>query len=377
MASAADTRLHTPFGDFTLVRYPARQPEPLQAWCSADSLLLKEAHERSGTYSSSLVVNDEHGALCTALQPRALWTDSALSARAVQDNLQRNGLAPVPRVWSTAQPDFPPDCVVLRIPKQLAYFEHQLQQLAAIMRAESVLLAAGMDKHLSPHTAALLERYIGPTQRHRGQRKARLFSATLVEGSKDAPAVPPASYFCEALGNELVALPNVFSRDRLDPGSRLMLQQLDKLDTAERVADLACGNGVLGLVAGHRGLTRNLLFCDESAMAIASARINAGETLPLFAGRVAFHHGDGLRDYAGAPIDLILCNPPFHLNHAVDDFAGRRLLTDSARALGSGGRLCVVANRHLEYRSTLRRHFERVKKLAQDSKFIVWLAQKC
>ncbi len=377
MASAADTRLHTLFGDFTLVRYPARRPEPLQAWCSADRLLLDEAYERRGTFGSCLVVNDEHGALSTALQPRALWTDSALAARAVQDNLRRNGQAPVPLVWSTAKPDFTPDCVVLRIPKQLAYFEHQLQQLAALMRPRSVILAAGMDKHLSPHSAALLERHIGPTERHKGQRRARLFSATLVAGREDSPAIPPASYFCEALGDELIALPNVFSRDRMDPGSRLLLQQLDKLDAAERVADLACGNGVLGLVAQHRGLASNLLFCDESAMAIASARVNAGATLRVPAGRVAFHHGDGLRDYAGAPVDLILCNPPFHLNHTVDDFAGRRLLADSARALGNGGRLCVVANRHLEYHSTLRLHFGRVKKLAQNNKFTVWVAQKC
>ena len=81
--AAADTHYGTPYGSFELQRYPARRAEPLQAWCNADSLLLDEIHSRSIPGDSILVVNDEQGALCVALQPLALWTDSALSALAL------------------------------------------------------------------------------------------------------------------------------------------------------------------------------------------------------------------------------------------------------------------------------------------------------
>ncbi|MEE4146089.1 MAG: methyltransferase [Halieaceae bacterium] len=366
---------HTPYGDFRLARYPARRDEPLQAWCAADLLLLDEIHRLGTPGADILVANDEHGALCVALQPRELWTDSALTALALQHNLARNQLAPVPVTWSTGRPRAGAALVALRIPKQLPYFQYQLAVLSRLLEPGATVLAAGMDKHLSPRVAALLEDYIGPAERHRGQRKARLFSAR--RDDRTGPAVaPPASYYCEALAGELRSQPNVFSQDRLDGGSRLLLDQLRSLQPASLVIDLACGNGVLGLSAFRQGLASQVLFADESAMAIASAQGNAARLFPADTAGFAFHQDDGLAHYAGPAAGLILCNPPFHLNHAVDDYAGRRLLEQCAGHLQPGGSLCIVANQHLDYLPTLRRHFGTVDRLARDRRFIVWLARR-
>jgi 16S rRNA G1207 methylase RsmC len=263
------------------------------------------------------------------------------------------------------------DAVVLRIPKQIPYLEYQLARLAGWLPAGTLLLAGGMDKHLSPHTAALIERYFGPTTRHRGQRKARVFSAR--RNAQPAPAIPGwASYDCDVAGGSLYSLPNVFSRDGLDIGSRFLLQQLHLLQPAECGADLACGNGVIGIAALRHGLSRSMYFCDESAMAIASARDNAARLAPP-ATAVSFHHGDGLAGLRQA-FDLILCNPPFHLGHTVTEYAGRRLLAACASHLAPGGSLCLVANRHLDYGPTLRRHFRAAEQLAGNRKFVVWRA---
>jgi len=373
--ATADTRFPAPQGEFELRRYPARRAEPLQAWCAADMLLLEEVERRGLSGAHCLVVNDEHGALCVALAPPQLWTDSALSATSLGRNLERNRRQPVAILWSTDAPAPGFTLVILRVPKQLAFFEYQLAQLARALAPGAVVLAAGMDKHLSPNTAALLERYLGPTRRHRGERKARLFST--LRDTRQAPAPSAtARYRCAPLDAELVALPNVFSRDRLDPGSALLLQQLARLEPASRVMDLACGNGVLGLAALRWGLGRELVGCDESAMAIASARINAAALLPGRESALHWHHGDGLQGWRGAPCDLILCNPPFHLQHTVDDFAGRHLLAGSAAGLRPGGRLCLVANRHLDYREVLRREFHPPRSLARDARFTVWLAER-
>ena len=83
----ADTLCRTPYGDFQLQRYPSRRDEPLRAWCAADLLLLEELYRRDIAGASVLAVNDEHGALCVALQARGLWTDSALTALALAQNL--------------------------------------------------------------------------------------------------------------------------------------------------------------------------------------------------------------------------------------------------------------------------------------------------
>ena len=60
-------------------------------------------------------------------------------------------------VWSTEVPPAAPELVVLRIPKQRPLFEYQLSRLARLLPEQTTVLAAGMDKHLSPHTAAILE----------------------------------------------------------------------------------------------------------------------------------------------------------------------------------------------------------------------------
>ncbi len=369
------THMHSPYGTFDLARYPGRPDESLLAWCAADTLLLEEVHQRGTSGSAMLVVNDAHGALCVALQPQALWTDSALAAIAMGHNARVNARIETPVVWSTQLPDLKTSLVVLRIPKQRPYFEYQLSQLARIVPPGTTLLAAGMDKHLSPHTADILERFFGPTQRYPGQRKARLFNA--IRDDRPVPASNGAStYFCEPLGDELHALPNVFSSEKLDFGTRFLVEQLHRLAPAETVMDLACGNGVLGLVAMQRGLARKVVFCDESAMAIASAQYNASRVLPQTEDNASYHHGDGLKDYTGAAAQLVLCNPPFHQEHTVDEFAGRHLIAHCSRHIQSGGHLCLVANRHLDYAPVLRAGFQHVEKLAGNSKFNILLARK-
>lgn len=365
-----------PFDKLKLRQYPSINQG--QAFSSADSLLVEAAAALPTQGDSTLVVNDEFGALCSALQAATLWTDSYLASRSVQNNLRRNNLAPINVLWST---DTLPEALtadrcklaVMRVPKQLSYFEHQLSQLSQLLPIGAQLLVAGMDKHLSPATASLIENYIGPTERLRGQHKARLFSACKDERCP-TPFFGQGEYYAHALNQPLISLSNVFAREKMDIGSRFLLDTLAKLPPTDRVIDLACGNGVIGLTAASRGLCRSLLMCDESAMALASARINT-ERCALRCD-VSYHHGDGLLDYEGGLASLILCNPPFHLNHRVDEGVGRRLLAQCAAHLVEGGSLCLVANRHLNYLPALKRDFSVVEKIAQNNKFIVWQARR-
>ncbi len=233
-------------------------------------MLLESIAGREDRREAILAVNDEHGALAIPLRAAASWSDSALSNRALARNLERNQQPPIPVIPSTEAP--PGDCslVAMRVPKQLAYFEYQLATLAATAPRGTPLLLAGMDKHLSPNTAQVIERYIGPTERHPGQRKARVFETVIDGPREDYPLW--AGYYCQPLGAELRAMANVFSRDALDQGSAFLLSQLRALAPAERAIDLACGNGVLGLAALAAGLALEVVFCDESAMAGSAAQ---------------------------------------------------------------------------------------------------------
>jgi 23S rRNA (guanine1835-N2)-methyltransferase len=362
-------------GSFVLNRYPARKQESLHAWNSADRLLIEALYEQGLPAQSILVANDDQGALSVALRPAVTWTDSALSSIAIKKNLSLNKRPGIPIIVSTQAPEGDFTAVALKIPKLLTYLEYQLATLASVLKPGTPIIAAGMDKHLSPRIASILEHYIGPTQRHRGQLKARCFTAIKDEREAAAPPVD-ARYYCEALGGDLVSAANVFSREKMDIGSRFLLDHIGQLDTTYNAIDLACGNGILGLVAKANGICTNVTFCDESAMAVASASANATALCPEEEHNFGFHFGDGLLGYNGAQADLIMCNPPFHSNHTVEDYVGRRLLAQSAEHLQPSGALCLVANRHLPYLPTLKKGFARVEKLAQNKKFTIWLAQK-
>ncbi len=369
MPAAAPQRCTTPYGELHLVRYPRRNPEPLQAWCSADLLLLEAAAAR-GLCERLLCVNDDFGALTLAAPDGTAWLDSWLSAEALARNAQANE-----RPYSvTSMPGLPsPDCsgVLIRIPKQLALLRWQLQLLAQHLPTGTPVLLAGMDKHLAPNTAEEIEAVLGATERHRGARRARVFSAR-VPANAECPDIPWRRFQCDYLPNSVHSLPGVFSGDSLDIGSRFLLDNLSQLRPAERCMDLACGNGVLGLAAAHQGLVGALVFCDESAMALASAKDNA--TRMDLSADTGFCWGDGSGAYEGEPVDSILCNPPFHLGHTVDEYAGRRLLQQAARQLKPGGQLLAVANRHLTYGPALQRSFTSVKQVAQNRKFTLWSA---
>ncbi len=366
----ASVQFDCPQGRFQIERYPQRKLESLQAWTSADRLLLEAASKLGLSAGDTLVVNDDHGALCAGLQPLVLWTDSWLSAESTRRNLAANGLPPVPVRWST---DDPPAsaCTVLRIPKSLPFFEYQLARLAATRPEGSLLLAAGMDKHLSPNTASIIERWFGPTQRQPGRHKARVFVA---ERSAEPAPQPPAlaEYGVPTLPFPLHAQSNVFSADRVDHGTRLLLSVLEREPPVSQAVDLACGNGIVGLHLLQWQLAASVLFADESAMAIASARSNLP---PEWQAKAWFHHGDGLQD-SDVRAELVLLNPPFHLGHVVDEYAGRRLIRQAHDVLLPGGRLLLVFNSHLKYRTLLRKLFVRTRELARDRKFSVVLAER-
>jgi 23S rRNA (guanine1835-N2)-methyltransferase len=162
----------------------------------------------------------------------------------------------------------------------------------------------------------------------------------------------------------------VFSRERLDIGTRFLLQNLPRTEGPVKVIDLGCGNGLLGLMAGQQNPDASLCFVDESYMAIASARANFKQLDPTLQ-RADFHLGDGLAEIEKNSADLILCNPPFHQSHAIGDTVALSMFRRSARVLRDGGELWVVGNRHLDYHRKLKHWFSSVDVVTSNKKFMI------
>ncbi|WP_282693644.1 methyltransferase [Streptomyces sp. CC208A] len=378
-------RLTTPWGDVTLTRHPEDPRDPLRAWDAADEYLLGHLAETGTDLSGTVaVLGDRWGALVTALHaagPGELVqiSDSYLGREATRTNLARAGAAPdAVRLLTTQDP--PPeriDVLLVRVPKSLALLEDQLHRLAPAVHEGTVVVGTGMVKEIHTSTLTLFERILGPTRTSLAVKKARLVHTTPDPAAGPGPNPWPYRYALPAdtpapglAGRTVVNQAGVFCADRLDIGTRFLLGHLPRGLGRARVADLGCGNGVVGLAVALAEPDAELLFTDESYQAVASAeenfRTHAGE------GRKAdFTVGDGLADVPADSLDLVLNNPPFHSHQATTDRTARRMFSDARRALRPGGELWVVGNRHLGYHVTLRRIFGNSELVASDPKFVV------
>ncbi|WP_415845636.1 methyltransferase [Stutzerimonas zhaodongensis] len=371
--------LETPYARLDLIRQPEQPNEPLQAFDAADEYLLAQLHEQTLDASSRvLVLNDSFGALACSLANQAQVIssgDSHLALVALEKNLQRNALqaGAVTFVPASEVPQGPFDRVLIRVPKTLALLEEQLIRLHGQLAPGAQVIAAAMIKHLPRAAGDLLEKYIGPVQASLAVKKARLLTAT--PSDKPAPRSPyPTRYRLDQPGIELINHANLFCREDLDIGTRAFLPHLPKALGNLRVADLGCGNGVLGIVYALSNPQAQMTLVDESYMAVQSAQENWQAILGERPADI--RAGDGLAEQPMDSLDLVLCNPPFHQQQVVGDFLAWRMFTQAKTALTKGGELWIVGNRHLGYHLKLKRLFGKVEQVAATPKFVILRAIK-
>ena len=373
--------LSVPQGEFTLTRYPRLKKDALRAWDAADEYLLQRLAEEGlpAETPNLLVLNDSFGALCAALaqyRPQ-LWSDSHLAQQGALENFSDNDLDPADLrlLSSLREPDGKIDLLLVRIPKQLAFLEDQLYRVRPHLHAGSRIFGAGMVKDIHTSTLQLFERIIGPTSTSLARKRARLIFCQF-DGTSDPGQSPyPTQYQLEHTDCCLLNHANVFSRDNLDIGTRFLLEHIPASDAPLKTADLGCGNGVIGIAAAKRNPAAELFFVDESYMAVESARANFAAVFG--AERAArFQVGDGLADCETASLDLVLNNPPFHRERAVDGDAPGRMFKQAEAALKRSGELWGVGNRHLNHQAKLKRLFGHCEEVASNSKFVVLKAVK-
>ena len=141
----------------------------------------------------------------------------------------------------------------------------------------------------------------------------------------------------------------VFSRDRLDPGTALLLEAIYKAmpaDFAGRALDLGCGWGAVGLSLACKYPHAELVLCDVNRRALALAEQNLASN-GLHAQCV---RSDGLAQVQGH-YALIAVNPPIRAGKATV----YRLFDESRERLEPGGALFVVIRKQQGAPSALER----------------------
>ena len=85
-----------------------------------------------------------------------------------------------------------------------------------------------------------------------------------------------------------------------------------------------------------------MLALDQSAAAVASATATAA--VNGLADRIRVVRDDAAASVPDGSVDLVVCNPPFHLGAAVVTTAADRLFAAAGRVLRPGGELWTVYN---------------------------------
>ncbi len=166
--------------------------------------------------------------------------------------------------------------------------------------------------------------------------------------------------------------PGVFAWDRVDAASAMLAAALPS-DLHGRVADFGAGWGYLALQVMSRCpqvTSLDLYEADARALVLANANL-AAAVGPEHNVPVHFHWQD-VAAGVSERFDAIVCNPPFHaLGRGDRPDIGRAFIEAAAWALNPGGRLWLVANRHLPYEDALGTGFLQVRTAAQSGGFKV------
>ena len=132
--------------------------------------------------------------------------------------------------------------------------------------------------------------------------------------------------------------------------------------SADRVADLGCGYGAIGIIAARLANAGWTTMVDTSAHAVAFAQRNIVCNEVLNADAFV---SDGLVAVRERRFDLVLSNPPLHVARGTVE----RLTREAYAQLAPYGRLAYVVHKGYDARSIVQSVFGKVTTLAETEAF--------
>lgn len=168
-------------------------------------------------------------------------------------------------------------------------------------------------------------------------------------------------------GAPLLAAPGTFSWRKVDAGSRLLMEALPK-SLSGKGADICAGWGYLSwaLLESRPAIAHIALFeAEKRAIDLAE------QNLAVHVAKCSFAWVDATRPLAASNLDWAVMNPPAHDMLQSSPEATAAIFATAAKALKQGGKLYLVANRHLPYERTLETLFSSQATTHENNEFKV------
>lgn len=268
--------------------------------------------------------------------------------------------------------------VTIRIPTDRLGIQLAVAEAFRMLRGGGVcLLAGGNDEGAKP-AAKLLQAVFGNASveaQHSGHRMVRAAKVSATPGDEAIFSLPwlDLSHFHAVpvafAGADDTVLefsqftrPGVFSWEHLDEATSL-LADIMNIRPGDRVLDLGCGAGALGVVATVRsGVPAVLVDADADAVRGAQRTVEGAGLSGVQV--LASDVGSAVK---GQSFDVVVTNPPFHVGKATDLTVPQAFIDDAWEVLAPGGRLYLVANRTLPYERLIHARFGEVR-VAHDGR---------
>ena len=354
-----------------LQRYPNTANRSLRPWSAADELLLETALGLGLEKKNIALMHDTFGAMAVALStynPHSIITNAS-QLKATKLNLANNGLDK--KDWEHSNPlniqAKEIDIALLKIPKSADLFQLYIQQLHAAGNADSVILCGFMTRNFTARWKEIAELYFEDVSQSMAVKKARVL---ILKSPKTKVEKAPLFHTIKNdLELNLKQYSGVFSSEKVDPATQVLLEHLPTITEDQNILDLASGNGVIAAFIQKLHPKNSISVLDDNYLAIASAKLNLGKE------NINYHWSDTVTACRDQKFDLILCNPPFHFEYENTIEISLTLFKEAKDALNNGGSFYIVANTHLNYRTHLTKLFKEVTQVTESGKFEVILCK--
>lgn len=136
-----------------------------------------------------------------------------------------------------------------------------------------------------------------------------------------------------------------FSPNSIDVGTLAMLSAVE-FSPDDKILDMGCGYGVVGILAAKLIGQKKVTMCDISESAVKQAKINAElNGVPDIDIKIS----DGFSEIADNDFTLILSNPPYHADFSVP----KHFIEVGFKKLAVGGKMVMVTKRLDWYKNKL------------------------
>ena len=265
------------------------------------------------------------------------------------------------------------DGIVIYMPKAKPQAVMLLANLVACLKPGGQILMVGENKGGIKSADKLLAEYSPQVNKIDSARHCSLYCAEI--------SAPDAKFDLEdwfsqtqinvgTLTYKLCSLPGVFGHKELDPGTRLLLENVKQVPSG-KILDFACGTGVIGCFLALKRPNSTVTMCDVSALAVCCAQRSA-ELNNL---KVKVIASDGLSELSSG-YGAVYTNPPFHTGVQTDYSVTDNFVTNIRARMAGDGLLVLVANHFLKYASMLEEHVGAVTCIANTSKFKLYQVNK-